>query len=759
MLLNKPKFRFHVIGLPHTATNKNQYLHCAYTQKVLNFCKMMHNNGHYVMHYGGEGSEVECDEHVTIMTTAKRNQWFKSNWEKGEFPDMQFDKTKPYWMWANANATMEIGKRIRPHDFICLISSTQAPIAQAFPNNISVEYGIGYEGTIMPFLCFESEAWRHHVYGLNKRKDGNWYDRVIYNYYDPLDFPLGSGDGDYYLFLGRIILRKNPHVAADICKRIGENLIIAGQGITSIEPGKLCSREVTIVGDHVHYVGVVDVKKRAELLGKAKALFILTQYIAPFEGVHAEAGLCLPHGQFVSTGNSQLQIENIHVGDIVQGQSGNVIVEKTFGRLYDGSIINIKALGMLPIKATPEHPILIAHMERIYSKENVINKKLAYVRTITGLSWENSANVKPGDFLVFKKEKRIHDIEVIDVSKYCFRDTANTKNKQKSIPINVDTLWLFGLYVAEGGGSSGGRLDLGKNDKERALAERASEIIKTNLPYTPVIVKTKQDCYRVRFGGSIFSRFLKHEFGQHCLVKTIPQWIIDLPLHKLKAFLDGYIAGDGCILPADGSLCLSTSSEILALQLQRAFSKFGILIPISIGNCEGITEIRGGSCYRNKRYLLRSKTNNIFNNSNANKRPCHIYLEDSDNFYVRVMKVSTEQYVGAVSNLKTADGTYCVSNMIVHNCGCPVITTDWGVFPETVEQGITGFRVRTIGEAMWAAKNVNKLDRAKIREKALAKFSLDAIAPQYEEWFDRLYGLYIPGKDFYDEGPGRFIND
>lgn len=35
------KFRFHALGVPHTVTSEN-FSACAYTQKVLKFCKMMY---------------------------------------------------------------------------------------------------------------------------------------------------------------------------------------------------------------------------------------------------------------------------------------------------------------------------------------------------------------------------------------------------------------------------------------------------------------------------------------------------------------------------------------------------------------------------------------------------------------------------------------------------------------------------------------------------------------------------------------------
>ena len=78
-------------------------------------------------------------------------------------------------------------------------------------------------------------------------------------------------------------------------------------------------------------------------------------------------------------------------------------------------------------------------------------------------------------------------------------------------------------------------------------------------------------------------------------------------------------------------------------------------------------------------------------------------------------------------------------------CGTPVITTDWGVFAETVIQGKTGFRCRTLQEFVDAAEHVGELDAQAIRRHAVNNYSLEAIAPKYQAYFERLDALWRDG--------------
>jgi glycosyltransferase involved in cell wall biosynthesis len=75
-------------------------------------------------------------------------------------------------------------------------------------------------------------------------------------------------------------------------------------------------------------------------------------------------------------------------------------------------------------------------------------------------------------------------------------------------------------------------------------------------------------------------------------------------------------------------------------------------------------------------------------------------------------------------------------------CGTQAITTDWGAFTETVA---SPFRFTTLEEAVSAIRRAAELDPAATRAAALSRYSLEAIAPLYDDWLRRLDSLWSDG--------------
>lgn len=86
--------------------------------------------------------------------------------------------------------------------------------------------------------------------------------------------------------------------------------------------------------------------------------------------------------------------------------------------------------------------------------------------------------------------------------------------------------------------------------------------------------------------------------------------------------------------------------------------------------------------------------------------------------------------------------------------GTPTISTDWGSFVENNIQGVTGYRCRTFDQFCWAAENIHKINPARCRSWALENYSLDAVAPQYEDFFQSVLDVYT-NKGWYERHPER----
>lgn len=67
--------KLHLVGLPHTQTTREVSV-CAFTQKIIKFCKMMKPVGYQIVLYAGDENEAECAELVTLVTRDEQWEWY-----------------------------------------------------------------------------------------------------------------------------------------------------------------------------------------------------------------------------------------------------------------------------------------------------------------------------------------------------------------------------------------------------------------------------------------------------------------------------------------------------------------------------------------------------------------------------------------------------------------------------------------------------------------------------------------------------------
>jgi glycosyltransferase involved in cell wall biosynthesis len=284
--------RLHILGLPHTQTHP-AFNGCAFTAKVLKFIKMMSGRGHRLIHYGHQLSQIHSApdvEHVTVVDDAVHRAAYgdayvdQQQWRELGFAHYYRSNDLAHQTF-HANAIKEIGLRKQPNDFIlCFWGWGVKPVADAHPDLIAVEPGIGNGAAFARWRVYESHSVRMAVGGIDAVNYCNqdWYHVVINNYFDPEDFTYNTRKDSYVLYLGRIGYNKGVDIAVEATAAAGKRLIVAGQG-------SLRDLGYTRVPDHVVEVGYADAEMRRMLMAKASALFIASRYGEPFGGVQVEA--------------------------------------------------------------------------------------------------------------------------------------------------------------------------------------------------------------------------------------------------------------------------------------------------------------------------------------------------------------------------------------------------------------------------------------------------------------------------------------
>ena len=448
-----------------------------------------------------------------------------------------------------------------------------------------------------------------------------------------------------------------------------------------------------------------------------------------------ESILCLTSKHLI-LGSPNKNITKMLIGDDILCNGKLTKIEKTFERRYSGNIFQIKGMGLLPFEVTPEHPIKIANTKTVYYPELRSDGKYPYKKKINKTLWKEAKDIDINDYLMFPKLKETKIQKIVDFSTYYKKITCPSKYINV-IPINEETAELFGYYVAEGHASSCGVLSFGKH--ETKLIERAIYLLRKYLPYkaTKYINKTG---VQITFGGSVIKRFLHDNFGRGATRKRIPEWILYNEKSILKAFIGAYFKGDGSSSGKGKRRAISfvTTSEELALQLQLALSKFDIFIPISRQKRPEKTNINGREVSQHDTYHITSKRDEIFQLFGLKKKPprrkIKYHLSDENFFYIPVRKVLMKKYNGTVHNFQTVEREYCVSNIVIHNCHVPAITSAsktilelWGNVPD--------IQIATMGDVdtlVSLIENDNTYKPAKdSRQAVIEKYSVEKVGQHY----------------------------
>ena len=144
---------------------------------------------------------------------------------------------------------------------------------------VTTIHGFSSERIVPVYAAYDDVAHYVAISDAN-RHPGLHYDATIHHGIDLDAFTVGSGEGGYLLFLGRIHPDKGAHTAIEVARRAGMPLVIAG--IVQDEGYFRELVEPHIDGERVRFLGPVGPAERDRLLGGAAALLHLIAFEEPF---------------------------------------------------------------------------------------------------------------------------------------------------------------------------------------------------------------------------------------------------------------------------------------------------------------------------------------------------------------------------------------------------------------------------------------------------------------------------------------------
>ena len=339
---------------------------------------------------------------------------------------------------------------------------------------------------------------------------------------------------------------------------------------------------------------------------------------------------CLPTDVEVITDGGYKSISQVSTDDRILTHEGRFMpIVRKISRDYHGELTVIKPEGLLPIRLTPEHPVLAIQTVKC---ENYDNYKA---------QWIPACEVEKGDLLVLPFDTGIEDMAELD-----FDLDFDLPVK---VVLNRDSLHLFGLYLAEGG-SNGNQVTFTFNKAKEDLIEEVIGSMEDIFGLSVYEEEKKSEEVSLVFSSKPLTELFASLFGKGALDKKCPIELMKLQPSKQKYILDGWIEGDGHIDKVRDIVSASTVSRMLALQMLQISLRLG-RIPI----LDYYPPKYGNRKSRSYRLVWHKRS--------------HAGYIKGNKLFSPVFETGREFYNGKVYNVEVEeDESYTTSSFVVHNC-------------------------------------------------------------------------------------------
>ena len=332
---------------------------------------------------------------------------------------------------------------------------------------------------------------------------------------------------------------------------------------------------------------------------------------------------CFVKGTKVYTNIGYKNIEDIGIGDLVLTHKKRFMPVVAIGGEKQRDIYSLRVQGFLETKCTDYHPF--------YCKKT--------------------------------RSSIPEKIRLKDIKKGYYIGSHINKESYNKFNLSNEDCWILGRYVADGHVRKDKRKDRVESYQYQCILSignnKVDELKKNVKNHHYSCYPHGDSVHRVVFSSMDLVNFIiDNGFGTKAETKTIPKFILDLPIDKLRSFIDGYMSGDGCEI--DGKYQATTISKELAMSLCLAVEKvFRVGCRIYYDERPEHYEIQGRVVNQKDTYMIRFM-------KESQKQAW--FIED-DIVWYPVKSIKPLYIKEDVFNIEVEDDhTYTANNMITFNC-------------------------------------------------------------------------------------------
>ena len=240
------------------------------------------------------------------------------------------------------------------------------------------------------------------------------------------------------------------------------------------------------------------------------------------------------------------------------------------------------------------------------------------------------------------------------------------------LDLTPDLAWLLGLYCAEG--SLGVHPDrpnsclvvFSYGHHERQLVERTARLL-AEVFGAQTIISNRRTTVTVEVRSTSTARLFEALCGRGAKNKRVPAQLLHAPLSVIRAFLDGYFAGDGYV--AETHVVGGTVSRDLALGIYELGLHLDLLPTFFVYEPQPTKQLEGREVSQSTTFIVKFKRDRYEGRRRLDSERTS-WRDAGGKFLVPLRRVERIPYEGTVYNLEVddSDHSYLAPFLAVSNC-------------------------------------------------------------------------------------------